>query len=109
MSSVVDAQTLARREKERKRFLSRRVKKIVDDFRNAVHSLGMKKTKPTPLAVWIKAQGRGSLSRLAEETGLSTGHIHNIKSGAGMTTATARTLAKATGIPAAVLMGLENA
>jgi len=85
------------------------VKKLVDGFRNAAHSLGMKKAKLTPLAVWIKAQGRGSLSRLAEETGLSPGHIHNIKSGKGMTTGTARTLAKATGIPAAVLMGLENA
>jgi hypothetical protein len=29
--------------------------------------------------------------------------------GAGMTTSTAKTLAKATGISAAVLMGLENA
>jgi hypothetical protein len=49
------------------------------------------------------------LSRLARETGLSPGHIHNIKSGHGFGTDTARKLAKATGIPAAVLMGLENA
>ena len=83
--------------------------KVVDAFRNAVHSLGMKKAKPTPLANWIKAQGRGSISRLSEETGLSTGHIHNIMKGAGMKPCTAKTLARATGIPAAVLMGLENA
>jgi plasmid maintenance system antidote protein VapI len=69
----------------------------------------MKKPKPHPLDAWIKAQGRGSISRLSEQTGLSTGHIHNIMKGAGMTTSTAKTLAKATGISAAVLMGLENA
>jgi plasmid maintenance system antidote protein VapI len=69
----------------------------------------MKKPKPNPLAAWLQHQGRGSLTRLAKETGLSTGHIHNIKSGAGMTPETAKTLAKATGIRAAVLMGLENA
>lgn len=85
------------------------MKKVVDAIRGPVHSLGMRKPKPHPLDAWIKAQGRGSLSRLAKQTGLSTGHIHNIKSGAGMTTTTAKTLAKATGIPAAVLMGLENA
>lgn len=69
----------------------------------------MKKAKLTPLAAWIKAKGRGSISRLSEETGLSPGHIHNIMKGAGMTIPTAKTLAKATGISAAVLMGLEDA
>jgi hypothetical protein len=83
--------------------------KVVDAMRGAVHLCCMKKTKPTPLATWIKSQGRGSISRLSEQTGLSTGHIHNIMKGAGMKTCTAKTLAKATGIPAAVLMGLENA
>jgi hypothetical protein len=90
-------------------FLSLRVKIIVDALPGPVHLCGMKKEKLTPLAAWIKAQGRGSISRLSEQTGLSTGHIHNIMKGAGMTTSTAKTLAKATGISAAVLMGLENA
>jgi transcriptional regulator with XRE-family HTH domain len=68
----------------------------------------MKKHR-TPLAKWLEEQPRGSLSRLAERTGLSPGHIHNIKCGSGMTVSTAKLLAKATGISAATLMGLENA
>jgi plasmid maintenance system antidote protein VapI len=65
--------------------------------------------KTTPLAIWLKQQGKGAQARLSEATGLSPGHICNLKKGAGMTTDTARTLAKVTGIRAAVLMGLENA
>jgi hypothetical protein len=90
-------------------FLSCSVKKSVDALFSPRHLWRMKKPKQHPLAVWLASQGRGSLSRLARETGLSPGHIHNIKSGHGFGTDTARKLAKATGIPAAVLMGLENA
>jgi hypothetical protein len=90
-------------------FVSLCVKKSVDAKNGWRHLWRMKKPKPNPLAVWLNTQGRGSLSRLARETGLSPGHIHNIKSGAGMTPDTAKAIAKATGIRAAVLMGLENA
>jgi plasmid maintenance system antidote protein VapI len=67
----------------------------------------MEKRK-TPLALWLEEQPRGALSRLAERTGMSPGHIHNIKCGSSITVDTAKRISKETGIQPAVLLGLDG-
>ena len=61
------------------------------------------------LTEWINERGRGALTELARKSGLSPGHLHDLKSGkTEPTTQTAIKLAKGTGIKAAVWLGLEQ-
>lgn len=61
------------------------------------------------LTNWLGERERGAMARLAEETGLSPGHLHALKSGKVVpTTATALKLERGTGIRAAVWLGLEK-
>jgi plasmid maintenance system antidote protein VapI len=61
------------------------------------------------LQEWLDERGRGALTKLSRKSGLSPGHIHDLKSGkTEPTTATAIKLAKATGIRAEVWLGLRD-
>jgi plasmid maintenance system antidote protein VapI len=60
------------------------------------------------LSEWLDERGRGALTRLSKKSGLSPGHIHDLKSGkTEPTTATAIKLAKGTGINAEIWLGLR--
>jgi len=61
------------------------------------------------LSEYIKARPRGTLIRLAEETGLSKGHLHDLVKGRtkAVSVETARALQKATGIRVWQWLGLE--
>ena len=61
------------------------------------------------LSEYIKVRPRGTLVRLAEETGLSAGHLHDLVKGRTLTVSveTARALQKATGIRVWQWLGLE--
>ncbi len=60
------------------------------------------------LSEWLDERGRGALTRLSKKSGLSPGHLHDLKSGkTEPTTATAIKLAKGTGIGAEVWLGLR--
>jgi len=63
----------------------------------------------TTFGKWLAKQPRGTLSRLAEETGLSKGHLHDLANkDCRMMADTAAKLSPATGIPLLQLLGLEQ-